>query len=323
MKPAYRKLPGTRRGVIRSSSAWMAADHILLVKSLGFREEYKRFHLRDVQAIAIAKAPRFHLSTRAMLVGAALVFALAGLPEYRPYLWTLLVLLAAAWVFISAFSSCRCRIYTAVSSDELPSVYRSWTARKFLAAVESKVAEVQGVLEGDWADAAESRDIGPAPVAEPPVTGQTTAPAEGRAPSRTTVSYLFVSVLFASGLFSLLTLDTGQSMRWAMFAFMFAKVGLAVAIFVQHYKGRIAGGMQTLAIATLLAMGALYYVEQLAAGFAAAAAAPINKKNTMPQFVPVMVSGNRLAAELNGGASLVLGCVALGIMIQTKESEAR
>ena len=40
----YRRLPGRRRGVISGASLWMGSDHILLVRSAWFREEYKRFY---------------------------------------------------------------------------------------------------------------------------------------------------------------------------------------------------------------------------------------------------------------------------------------
>ena len=71
MKPdagQYRKLPGHRRGFLRGASLWLGSDHLLSVKSLRFREEYKRFYLRDVQAIVVAQCPRFHLSTRSSAI---------------------------------------------------------------------------------------------------------------------------------------------------------------------------------------------------------------------------------------------------------------
>ena len=71
MTAPYRKLPGTRRGFIQKSSVWAGPDHLLLVRGSRFRDEYKRFYYRDVQAMAVARAPRFHVSTRL----AAIAFA--------------------------------------------------------------------------------------------------------------------------------------------------------------------------------------------------------------------------------------------------------
>src|ERR1035438_5773729 len=69
----YRRLPGRRWSPGSSASLWMGSDHILLVKSAWFREEYKRFYLRDIQAIVVAPGSRFYISIP------MLVFALCWL----------------------------------------------------------------------------------------------------------------------------------------------------------------------------------------------------------------------------------------------------
>src|ERR1700739_1251482 len=78
MAPAeekYRRLPGRRRGVINGASLWMGSDHILLVKTAWFREEYKRFYLRDIQAIVVAPGPRFYFSMPMLLVALLWLFS--------------------------------------------------------------------------------------------------------------------------------------------------------------------------------------------------------------------------------------------------------
>jgi hypothetical protein len=159
----YRRLPGRRRGILRGASVWIGDDHLLSVKSYRFREEYKRFHWREVQAIIVAKAPRFHISTRSLLVGALWLFVYlsasvnARFKFLTPALYTVAAVLVAGWLLISAAFSCRCRILTAVSQDELPSIYRTWTARRFLRKVEPGIADVQGRVEGNWAAVLEER----------------------------------------------------------------------------------------------------------------------------------------------------------------------
>src|SRR5580693_8033557 len=73
MTAEYRKLPCKRRGFFNVSTVWAGPDHLLLVRGSRFREEYKRFYYRDVQAIAVARAPRFHVSTRLGLLFAFIV----------------------------------------------------------------------------------------------------------------------------------------------------------------------------------------------------------------------------------------------------------
>ena len=340
----YRRLPGVRRGFIHGSSVWLGDDHLLLVKSMRFREEYKKFYLRDIQAVAVARAPRFHISTRAAAVAVVLLLAiwiasLLGIPAMHvsvattpngnavatstitssnlpPALWAVGAVVLAAWLYISAAASCRCRIYTAVSADELPSVYRSWTARKFLAAIEPRIAEVQGVLEGPWAEAAENREIGP-PVA---IGGLESGPsASRRAPSHTLTSDVFLAALFASGLVAVLTLKAPLSVaRVPAIAFMLIKVGLALGVFVQHYKGKLQTAMQRVAIAALVVMGAIYYAQQMVEGIRVGAESAANKQYVAP-IVPAIVSGNRFVTEVDAGASIVLGCVGLGIVLMSKD----
>src|SRR6185369_4389908 len=98
----YRKLPGHRRGILRGASLWLGSDHVLSVKSLRFREEYKRFHFRDVQAIVIVESPRFHISTRALLIGWLWTVAFAATREVTPWMPAVVgsagVCLALAWI---------------------------------------------------------------------------------------------------------------------------------------------------------------------------------------------------------------------------------
>lgn len=329
MTGGYRKLPGQSRGLIHRASVWLGDDHLLLVRSAGFREEYKRYYLRDVQAIAVAQAPRFHISTRAVAIGALWLLAMASvIPNYLrvvPYLWVAAATLVAAWIFVSATCSCRCRIYTAVSSDELPSVYRTWTARRFLAAVEPKIGAVQGMIEGEWAEAAEDRDIGPSP--EGRIAGQPApvAPPAGpaaRAPVRTFISDALIAVLFASALAAWFSLNTPVALaRPLAFSFLVLKAGLSAAVFVQHYKGKLQSGMQRVAIATLLATGAAYYVEQMSVGIEQGIE-NARKQNPRVRIMPVTAIGSRFADEVNGGASLLLGCAGLAVALLGKDGQA-
>src|ERR1700684_2106413 len=88
MTAPYRKLPGTRRGFIQKSSVWAGPDHLLLVRGSRFREEYKRFYYRDVQAIAVARAPRFVLPAWAWIAWVAIpILAALFVPLLVP--WTL------------------------------------------------------------------------------------------------------------------------------------------------------------------------------------------------------------------------------------------
>jgi hypothetical protein len=354
MTARYRKLPGRRRGFIRGASVWMGELHLLSVRSMRFREEYKRFHLGDVQAIVVASAPRFHISTRAFGIALLLLISYPILrgraPGALPVLWIVAALAVVAWVSVSAWFSCRCRIHTAVSSDELPSVYRTWTARRFLARVEPRIVAVQGVVEGGWAEAAEQRSIGvaaagvapaaadaargfiyatPSAVAAsvdatsveaksvqaPPIaaSAETDAPVADNARSRTWVSDVFVASLLASGLAGLLSVYAHVAWLHSIEpgCLLIAVIG-AVVIFVQRSRRRLKAGMKRLAIAELVLIGAGYYASTAIATFAAASHA--RPGMMQPQVTPPLIPANPLMHGIYAGLTLVLAAIGVALV---------
>jgi len=326
----YRKLPGHRRGILRGASLWLGSDHLLSVKSVRFREEYKRFHLRDVQAIVVARVPRFHLSTRA--IGVACLWAVVSLSTWNLRTWVPGALFSATmflvfiWLFLS-YNGCRCRIHTAVSSEDLPSIYRTWTARKFLAEVEPRIRQVQGALEGDWAEAVENRDVGPPgstlsiPSGDgrfihptsPAVTGG--VPSQSTGASRTVVSDVFVASLFADAVLNLATLHSlTRTVQWIWYCLAFVQIGGAILIFLQHHRGILKAGMQKLAIAALIAMGVSYYLRQVLAGL------PGGSRPVLPDPAALTtMPGYILIREVDAAVCLALGIVGVAMMLMARD----
>ncbi|MGA2579189.1 MAG: hypothetical protein ABSH24_24525 [Bryobacteraceae bacterium] len=273
-RQAYRKLPGRRRGVVFSASLWTAADHLLSVKSTRFQEQYKRFYFRDIQAIVVTKVPRLAVSTpvlaAAALLPIAALIARLRLPAAAGWLWLLMAALAAGWIYISIAQSCTCRLYTAVSREDLPSIYRMWTARKALAELEQRIAQVQGVFTENWAEAVDRHTLGPARLA----SGQ---PAEGRtrgaARSRTWVSDIFLASLFADAVATMYLMRSQVSwLADVSVALTVVQVASAVGIFVQTYRGILRTAMQRLAIVALLFIGGITYAQMIADTMTAALA---------------------------------------------------
>ncbi|HYW48074.1 MAG TPA: hypothetical protein VE959_34740 [Bryobacteraceae bacterium] len=310
----YRKLPGRRRGFIKGSSVWLGAGHLLLVRSSRFREEYKRFQLRDIQAIVVARTPRFAISTRAFTIGVLWLVAYMALRNTLPWapavLWSGAAGLVGAWIYVCAARSCACRIYTAVSRDDLPSLYRTWTARKFLAEVEPRIAQEQGVVESNWAEAVAGRAIGP-PLATGPAPGAA-SPAATAAPARrrTLASDVFLASLFADALLNVLTLHSvARGPEWAAYGLAGVEVAGAIAIFFQYHRGILRAGLQKLAIATLIVMGVFYYAKQIIAGLA----------TSSPASTQILPDPQALAAqpayiflrEADAGIAVILGLAGL------------
>ncbi len=308
----YRKLPGRRRGFVNGSSVWLGTDHLLLVRSIRYREDYKRFHLRDIQAIIVAGAPRFVVSTPMAAVVVVWVLAyvvLASRAEWAPLvLWPAAAFLIGAWVYVSAACSCKCRIHTAVSRDDLASVYRTWIARRFMAAVEPRIAEFQGRAEVVPAE----------PAAEPTAVtrlDQPEGPAKPMAPRRNLVSDLFVASLFADALLNVLTLNSlTRGLQWVWYGLAFFEIAMAILIFLQYHRGELRAGMQRLAVGTLIVMGMAYYIR------AAMSSLGWASNQLFPELVaPSSAPGYILLREIDAGVMLVLGCIGVGIGFWSSE----
>jgi len=149
----YTKLTPTRRSLLGHTRLWLAPDHILLLTSTRFAEDYKRFAFSDIQAIVVTDQPSQRFLQILMILAAiawTCFFFLVSSPFAKG---TFLVTgaLALLWPIldIARGPRCRCTIHTRVSKEPLPPVYRIRIARKFLAAVRSRIEAAQGVLTAD------------------------------------------------------------------------------------------------------------------------------------------------------------------------------
>jgi hypothetical protein len=340
----YRKAPGRRRGFLFGSSVWIGSDHLLLVKSARFREEYKRFYFRDIQAIVTAATPRFHISTRSALIAFVWLWALAivsgvqaGSASHLDLTWawwTVVALLVIVWALISGTRSCRCRIYTAVSAEELPSVYRTWTAQRFIEEVEPLLARTQGRIEGNWAEAVEEKQIGPVPAGRvglnlPSVPGSQPAPRSAATPvpapssktTRTPIAILFVASLCLGGLADLLTLRASANVgRWVVLGFLLLQLIGTVAVLVESHMGKLVPSLRNLAIVTLVTMGVGYYTSQVGASIGAAYQ---NAQRKHPRIVALPVSpfGQYPTVRgIAGGMGLLLGLVGAVLVLRDENA---
>src|SRR5205809_7572630 len=74
----YRRLPGRGSTAVASFRLYLAADHLLQVASIGFKETYKRFFFLDIQAICLCKTVMGKI-WNIVWGGLAAFFALIGL----------------------------------------------------------------------------------------------------------------------------------------------------------------------------------------------------------------------------------------------------
>ncbi|MEO8126158.1 MAG: hypothetical protein ABJF23_24430 [Bryobacteraceae bacterium] len=124
----HRRLPGKRRTLGGNSTLWLADDHLLLVKSTRFAEQYKRFYFRDIQAFLI-REKKYSASRNLWDV----FFWLAVVAIYLAHA-PLTALFGAALLLYKRFSGPHsvCHIQTAVQVEPLPSLYRLRVAEEVL-----------------------------------------------------------------------------------------------------------------------------------------------------------------------------------------------
>ena len=132
----------------RRTQLWLGPEHLLLVETDGYREYYKRFNYRDIQAFIIRKTPQgkavnvLLATIAALLIFFAIVVAdpvvggvLGGIGAFCGLL-----------LLINALRgpTCHCRLHTAVQGVDLPSLTRVRLARNVLGKIRPPIEQVQG-----------------------------------------------------------------------------------------------------------------------------------------------------------------------------------
>ena len=112
-----------------AASLWLGEDHLLSVKTWGFREEYRRFYFDDIQAISVRRTNRWMWSgaVAGVFLAGCLVAALA-LGAEREAQITFFVLAALPAVLLAwnlaLGPSCLTTATTAVQTEELSALNR-------------------------------------------------------------------------------------------------------------------------------------------------------------------------------------------------------
>ncbi len=253
-KLKYKRLPGRKRGILHGASLWLGEDHLLAVNGWRFGEEYKRYYYRDIQAIVITKARRFMVPVPWLVsaVPIGLLALLFGVAEYAGHdvrqsthigfeiflfgLVTLLLYLLLA----SLFRSCRCRIQTAVSLDDLPSLYRLRTALKAVKILEARIAQTQGMLQPGWTGQVSIPEIAPVGFKPPQMfpggmpAKMTAATAEAHAAALKTFSRLEIAFYSLLALGGVTLLIPPLWFSWSVI--LAAEAILGIVVFIQQLR---------------------------------------------------------------------------------------
>ena len=145
----YKKLPGQSRGVAGYSHVWLGDDHLLLVTSSGYSEEYRRFFFSDIQAFTISKTPRGAI-VNGVFGGLTILFGALGFATPNPgalFLWVVALICGMTVAINAALGpTCSLQVQTAIARHPLPPLNRLRRARKVLARIQPLIVAAQGEL---------------------------------------------------------------------------------------------------------------------------------------------------------------------------------
>jgi hypothetical protein len=141
--------PATAIGSYRS--LWMAADHLLLVNSTGYSEDYQRIQYSDIKGFFVIPSDRRLLWHApwvicALFSGVFLANTLfSGKQPYVSGTFLALSLILIAWNQLLG-PSCTAFVITGVQTAPLPSLVRLRKTHKALARLQPLIAGVQSGL---------------------------------------------------------------------------------------------------------------------------------------------------------------------------------
>ncbi|HVO99914.1 MAG TPA: hypothetical protein VMT15_17700 [Bryobacteraceae bacterium] len=146
----YTKLTGRHRSLFGFSQLWLAPDHVMLLQSSRFTEQYKRFALSDIQSIVVTELPPRAVAQAVIILAALAWMGLWFTVDSRFAKWVIEIsgtlALLIAIVDIARGQRCRCVLHTRVSREPLEPVSRMRIARRFLAEIRPRIEALQGVL---------------------------------------------------------------------------------------------------------------------------------------------------------------------------------
>ena len=149
---AYRKLTGKARRWFQFSQLWLADDHLMMLKSSRFTEQYSRYRLDDIEAIVVTEIEPEPFRQVLMGLLALSAFVAASLVPDSAWMKGFFAIpagLALAYVAADVLRGrkCRCLLRTAVSEHLLEPVTRMGGANRVLGILLPAIQSAQGTLE--------------------------------------------------------------------------------------------------------------------------------------------------------------------------------
>ena len=308
-------------GLFSSGAVFLDEHHLISVRSFGFEEQVKRLAYKDIQAVVVSKTRRFGMSRKLWIAVALVVFGgMIALSAASAPGWTVGALplaAAAVWLYLSIAYGRTCRLYTAVSQEDLISVRRSWMVAKFFAELTPRIEAAQGALPENWGQLIEEN---PSPAVAPAISKERELPSvqetclaarKGR-PMATIAMALF---LLATVVFGVVNLDQRiPKPAWLGELLLLAVAATAVWVLIE-FRG-LNAGLQRLGGATLIFLALIYYSS---VGFATAARMQTRQQLTVAELRTMPPS--RILRQVEIGGCLILAALAILLTIASRPQQ--
>jgi hypothetical protein len=147
----YKRLAGSRRGFGKWHTLWLGDDHLLSVESTGYSEEYKRYYLKDIQAITSCRSAGGKLLNGIFgtIVAISLLAGIGGYENGPTPVCVFAGIFGGVFLLLLLWNlfrgpTCRCHIRTPVGIDKLPALDRVRSVKKALERVCPLIGRLQG-----------------------------------------------------------------------------------------------------------------------------------------------------------------------------------
>lgn len=144
----YKRIPGSKRGLVSSNSLWLGKDHLLSVKSTWFSEDYKRFYYSDIQSMVVIQTEQYRCELMVIMCLGILAIILNMLWNWYQF-FIIAGSFIISWLIIVLYKgpTCVCYIQTPIQQEKLLSLHRLKTVRKAFNLLIPLIHTAQGVID--------------------------------------------------------------------------------------------------------------------------------------------------------------------------------
>lgn len=145
----YTRLTRNTSGLGTMASLWLADDHLMIVRSTGYTEDYARLLLRDIKGFFVTPSERrlwWGVTWAIVAASSGSVLASSEIPVVSPF-FLALALVMFIWNHLLG-PGCRVHVVTGVQTAELPALVRMRKARRVLDRLQPMIEAAQAGLGG-------------------------------------------------------------------------------------------------------------------------------------------------------------------------------